>query len=157
MFNALTLLYILLNLEMEEVRKISISSFLKPMTEDERRLLLLGYKQEVKRIFNSFTNFGLAASMISILLGIIPLYTYQLTTGGPAVMVWTYLVIGLFTLVLVSCLAEISSSYPTMGALYFWAYKLGGDEWGPFSSWIAGWCNLLGQIAGVASGAYAGS
>jgi hypothetical protein len=52
------------------------------MTEDELRLAKLGYKQEVKRIFSKWTNFGLAASMISVILGIIPLYTYSLTTGG---------------------------------------------------------------------------
>ena len=52
------------------------------MTEDEMRLAKLGYKQEVKRIFSKWTNFGLAASMISVILGIIPLYTYSLTTGG---------------------------------------------------------------------------
>lgn len=38
--------------------------------------------QEVKRVFGAFTNFGLAASMISVILGIIPLYTYCLQTGG---------------------------------------------------------------------------
>lgn len=37
---------------------------------------------------------------------------------------------------------------------YYWAYRLGGPKWGPFASWTAGWCNLLGQIAGVASGRY---
>ena len=64
---------------------------------------------------------------------------------------------GCFTLILVSCLAEICSAFPTMGALYYWAYRLGGPEWGPFFSWISGWCNLLGQIAGVASGGYSGA
>lgn len=38
--------------------------------------------QEVKRIFGLWSNFGLAASMISVILGIIPLYTYSLTNGG---------------------------------------------------------------------------
>jgi amino acid transporter len=127
------------------------------MNEDERRLLALGYRQEVKRIFNAFTNFGLAASMISVLLGVIPLYTYQLETGGPAVMIWSWLIVGCFTVPLVMALGEICSAFPTMGALYFWAFRLGGPEWGPFASWIAGWCNLLGQIAGVASGGFAGA
>lgn len=54
----------------------------KIQTEDEIRLAKLGYTQEVKRIFGTFTNFGLAASMISILLGIVPLYTYSIQTGG---------------------------------------------------------------------------
>ena len=39
-------------------------------------------EQEVKRIFGLWSNFGLAASMISVILGIIPLYTYSLTNGG---------------------------------------------------------------------------
>lgn len=144
------------NSDFSDVRMPSRSTF-NSMSEDERRLYALGYKQEVKRIFSAFTNFGLAASMISILLGIIPLYTYQLTIGGPVVMIWTWIVVGSFTLILVCCLGEICSAYPTMGALYFWAFKLGGSEWGPFWSWVAGWCNLLGQIAGVASGGYAGA
>lgn len=52
------------------------------LTEDEIRLSRLGYKQEAKRIFGLWSNFGLAASMISVLLGVIPLYTYSLINGG---------------------------------------------------------------------------
>lgn len=94
--------------------------------------------------------------MISVLLGCIPLYTFELQSGGPAIMFWSWIICGCFSFALVSSLAEICSAYPTMGALYYWSYRLGGEEWGPFASWISGWCNLLGQFAGVASGAYAG-
>lgn len=138
-----------------EAKRVSGGSF--TLNEDERRLLALGYTQEVKRIFSQFTNFGLTASMISILLGIIPLYTYSLQTGGPSVMIWTWVVVGIMSFSIVASLAEISSVYPTMGALYYWAYRLGGEKWGGFASWMAGWTNLLGQIAGVASGGYAGA
>lgn len=95
--------------------------------------------------------------MISVILGVIPLYTYSLENGGPAVMLWSWIFIGCFSLIVVSSLGEICCAYPTMGALYYWAYRLGGDEWGPFCSWMAGWANLLGQIAGVASGGYSGA
>jgi len=126
-------------------------------TEDELRLANLGYSQEMKRVFNVFTTFGLAASMISVLLGIIPLYSYSLQTGGPANMFWSWLIVGIATLIVVSSLGEICCAFPTMGALYYWAFRLGGPDWGPFASWMAGWCNLLGQIAGVASGGYSGA
>lgn len=43
-------------------------------------------KQEAKRIFSTFTNFGLACSMISVLLGIIPLYSFSLANGGPGIL-----------------------------------------------------------------------
>ena len=125
--------------------------------EDERRLNRLGYLQELKRIFGAYTNFCLTASMVSILLGIIPLYPFGLESGGPPVMFWSWLLIGLLSMPLVLSLAEISSAFPTMGALYYWAYRLGGKEWGPFASWMAGWANLLGQIAGLASGSYSGA
>lgn len=131
-------------------------SITKNMTEDEKRLALLGYRQEVKRIFNTFTSFGLTSSMISVLLGVIPLYTYSLATGGPSVQLWSWVIVFFFTVILVSSLAEIASAFPTMGALYYWAFKLGG-EYGPFASWLAGWTNLLGQVAGVSSGAFAGA
>lgn len=72
-------------------------------------------------------------------------------------MLWSWVIIGGMTLILVSCLSEIACAFPTMGALYYWAFRLGGPRWGPFASWTAGWCNLVGQIAGVASGAYAGA
>jgi amino acid transporter len=72
-------------------------------------------------------------------------------------MAWSWVVVGFFTLILVSSLGEICSAFPTMGALYYWAYRLGGAEWGPFFSWVSGWANLLGQVAGVASGGYSGA
>eukprot|EP00667_Euglena_gracilis_P002901 EG_transcript_2908 len=95
--------------------------------------------------------------MVSVLLGIVPLYTTSLTLGGSVVMVWSWVVIGFMTLFVVTSLAEICAAFPTMGALYFWAHRLGGPEWGPFAAWTAGWCNLLGQIGGVASGGYSGA
>jgi amino acid transporter len=127
------------------------------LAEDERRLMALGYTQEVNRIFGWFTSFGLAASMISVILGVIPLYSYSLGAGGPATMFWSWIIIGFLTMILVASMGEICSAFPTMGALYYWAFRLGGPTYGPFASWTAGWCNLLGQIAGVASGGYSGA
>lgn len=60
----------------------TLGSDAAPANEDERRLAQLGYKQEYTRIFNTWTNFGLTTSMVSVLLGIVPLYTYSLQTGG---------------------------------------------------------------------------
>ncbi|KAF5945526.1 hypothetical protein HYC85_015754 [Camellia sinensis] len=36
-------------------------------------------------------------------------------------------------------MAEICSSYPTSGGLYYWSAKLAGPKWAPFASWITGW------------------
>ena len=44
-------------------------------------------------------------------------------------------------------MAEIASTYPTAGGLYYWSSKLGSAGWG----WFTGWFNLLGLIGIVAA------
>jgi amino acid transporter len=43
-------------------------------------------------------------------------------------------------------MAEVCSSYPTAGGLYYWAAKLAKSS-GPAWSWFTGWFNFLGQVA----------
>lgn len=50
--------------------------------------------------------------------------------------------------------AELVSAYPTCGGLYFTVSRLVSPTWVPSVSWITGWLNLLGQVAGVASSEY---
>ncbi|KAG5532320.1 hypothetical protein RHGRI_026824 [Rhododendron griersonianum] len=44
-------------------------------------------------------------------------------------------------------MAEICSSYPTSGGLYYWSAMLAGPDWAPFASWLTGWINIAGQWA----------
>lgn len=50
--------------------------------------------------------------------------------------------------------AELVSAYPTSGGLYYTVSRLAPKNWVPSISWIVGWLNLLGQVAGVASSEY---
>lgn len=50
--------------------------------------------------------------------------------------------------------AELVSAYPTCGGLYFTVSRLVHPDWVASLSWVTGWLNLLGQIAGVASTEY---
>jgi amino acid transporter len=50
--------------------------------------------------------------------------------------------------------AELVSAYPTAGGMYFVTKNVVPPEHAAIWSWIIGWCNLLGQTAGVASVAY---
>ena len=61
--------------------------------------------------------------------------------------VWSWLIIGVFSTIIALADAEIASAYPTAGGLYYWASKLGGPGWG----WATGWFNLIGQIAVTAA------
>lgn len=53
-----------------------------------------------------------------------------------------------------SSVAELVSAYPTAGGMYFVTKHVVPKDQVPIFSWVQGWCNLLGQTAGVSSVAY---
>ena len=66
--------------------------------------------------------------------------------GGPAIIVWGWPIVGILTLLVGLSMAEVCSSFPTAGGLYYWAAKL-SPRHGPVWSWFTGWFNFLGQVA----------
>lgn len=48
-------------------------------------------------------------------------------------------------------MAELCSSMPTSGGLYYAAAVLAPPGWGPLAAWITGWSNWLVQITGAPS------
>ncbi|MBX7548320.1 amino acid permease [Streptomyces sp. tea 10] len=123
----------------------SLSSAL-PQQDEERRLRELGYRPVLARRMGGFGNFAISFSVISVLSGCMTLYGFGLNTGGPAVMLWGWAGVGLFVLCVGLALAEVTSAYPTSGALYYMADRLGGRRWG----WYTGWLNLLGLLGAIA-------
>ena len=70
-----------------------------------------------------------------------------MNTGGPAIIVWGWPIVGVMvTLIVGLAMAEVCSSFPTAGGLYYWAAKLARRN-GPAWSWFTGWFNFLGQVA----------
>lgn len=115
-------------------------------TDEEQRLRELGYQPVLARRMGGFGNFAISFSVISVLSGCMTLYGFGLGTGGPAVMMWGWVGVGLFVLCVGLALAEVTSAYPTSGALYYMADRLGGRRWG----WYTGWLNLLGLLGAIA-------
>jgi amino acid permease (GABA permease) len=113
---------------------------------DTDRLHELGYAQELKRKMSSFSNFAVSFTIISVLSGCLTLYGFGMNTGGPAIIIWGWLAVGVMTLLVGLAMAEVCSSYPTAGGLYYWSAKLAKRN-GPAWSWFTGWFNLLGQVA----------
>lgn len=99
-------------------------------TDEEQRLRELGYRPVLARRMGGFGNFAISFSVISILSGCMTLYGFGMGTGGPAVMLWGWAGVGLFVLCVGMALAEVTSAYPTSGALYYMADRLGGRRWG---------------------------
>jgi amino acid permease (GABA permease) len=119
---------------------------------DEATLRQLGYQPELARRMGPFGNFAISFSVISILSGCMTLYGFGLITGGPGVMLWGWVGVGVMVLLLGASLAEVTSAYPTSGALYYMANRLGGPRWGYYTGWF-NLLGLLGAIAGIDYGA----
>ncbi|MGW7522988.1 amino acid permease [Streptomyces sp. NPDC054783] len=114
---------------------------------DEERLKQLGYQQTLSRSMSGRANFGVSFTIISILSGCMTLYGYGMNTGGPVVIMWGWLFVGLMTLFVGLSMAEVCSSYPTSAGLYFWAHRMAPARTAAAWAWFTGWFNALGQIA----------
>jgi amino acid transporter len=106
----------------------------------------MGYAQELKRGMGGFSNFAVSFTIISILSGCLTLFGYGMFVGGPASSAYGWPVVGLFVTFVSLAMAEICSSYPTAGGLYYWSAKVAPKN-GPAWSWFTGWFNFLGQVA----------
>jgi amino acid permease (GABA permease) len=113
---------------------------------DQQRLHELGYAQELRRNMSGFSNFAVSFTIISILSGCLTLYGYGMNTGGPVLIVWGWPFVGVMTLFVGLAMAEVCSSFPTAGGLYYWSAKLAPHNPGAWS-WFTGWFNFLGQVA----------
>jgi amino acid transporter len=120
-------------------------------SSDEARLAELGYAQELKRGWSSFSNFAISFSIISVLAGCFTSYGQAFNNGGPVAISIGWPVISLLVLCVAFSMSELASAFPTAGGIYFWASRLGGAGWG----WFTGWFNLIGLVAVVASVDYA--
>lgn len=118
---------------------------------DERRLAELGYKQDLHRAWNAFSNFAISFTIISVLAGCFTTYGQAWNNGGPVAISWGWPLISIPILIIGFCMSELVSTYPTAGGIYWWASRLGGPVWG----WFTGWFNLVGLVGVVASVDYA--
>src|SRR6266516_949983 len=90
---------------------------------DTERLHEMGYAQELLRKMGGFSNIAI-------------------NIGWPLV--------GIMVTIVGLAMAEVCSSYPTAGGLYYWSAKLAKRNSAAWS-WFTGWFNLLGQF-GITAG-----
>ena len=107
---------------------------------DEEKLAELGYKQDLDRVWSSFSNFAISFTIISVLAGCFTTYGQAFNNGGPIAISWGWPIICALILTVAFSMSELASAYPTAGGPYWWAAKLGGPGW----SWFTGWFNVIG-------------
>lgn len=86
---------------------------------DEAALARLGYKSEMMREFGNLSTFSFAFSIMGMCSSIATTFnTPLLYGGGPASVVWCWLIGSIFNVTLGASVAEIVSAYPTSGGVY---------------------------------------
>jgi amino acid transporter len=119
--------------------------------DDERLLARIGYKQSLRREFNTVSTISYAISILGILGSVPATFASPIMSGGPATAVWAWFIGSVMAMCIASSVAELVSAYPTAGGMYFVTKHVVPPEHVAIWAWVIGWCNFLGQAAGVAS------
>jgi amino acid transporter len=117
---------------------------------DDQRLEQLGYRPQLTRVLGLFSNFSVAFTYLSPMVGIYSLFVLGLGMAGPSY-IWLTLVplIGMLFVALV--FGELASHYPVAGALYNYGKFSVGAGYGWFVGWFYG-VALLVTVASVDTG-----
>ncbi|KAK4184701.1 putative amino-acid permease [Podospora australis] len=127
------------------------------MDEADKTLQAMGYTPVFKREFSTWSSFSFAMSISGVYGSLMSTWIYGLQAGGAAAIMWSWIIGGAGAWALALSLAELSSAYPSSGAMYFTIKFLAPGEQVPILCWIAGYINLVGTITGSAATEYASS
>lgn len=116
--------------------------------EDENsdaKLATMGYKAELPRSLSFFSVLGLSFAIMAVPFGESVTLSIGLTDGGPVTIFYGWILLTVISTCIAASLAEICSSFPTSGGVYYWSAMLANKEWAPVTSWITGWLGLVGN------------
>ena len=118
--------------------------------DDDARLQALGYEPQLNRALGFFSNFAVAFTYLSPMVGIYSLFVLGVAAAGPAYVWLTWIpVIGMLFVALV--FGELASHYPVAGALYQYSKFSVGAAYGWFVGWFYGLALLI-TVAAVDTG-----
>src|ERR1700685_107314 len=118
--------------------------------DDDARLVSLGYNPQLNRVLGLFSNFSVAFTYLSPIVGVFSLFTFGAGMGGPAY-VWTTWIPVAGMLLVALVFGELASHYPIAGALYQYSKYNVGRRYGWFVGWFYG-IALLVTVASVDTG-----
>ena len=113
--------------------------------EADVKLAAMGYKSELPRSLSFVSVLGLSFAIMAVPFGESTTLSIGLTCGGPVTILYGWMLLTIISICISGSLAEICSSYPTSGGVYYWSSMLTNEKWSPISSWITGWLGLVGN------------
>jgi len=117
----------------------------------------LGYQQELKRSFGLLGLVGFSFSIVTSWTALGGVLIVGVESGGPPVMIWSWVGICVVTLAVAYSMAEMCSAYPVAGGQYSWVAILAPPKVARGLSWITGWFMITGVLAMGATNNFVGA
>ena len=121
------------------------------LSTDSETLARLGKKQVLKRRFGFWSLFAFAVCELITWETVLALFSQAFDNGGPAGLVYGFLIAWLSTLSVYTVIAELVSMSPIASGQYFWVYILAPPRYKKFLSYLVGWLTSLAWVATVAT------
>ncbi|KAI1335037.1 putative GABA permease [Xylariaceae sp. FL0016] len=125
-----------------------------PLSRDDAALVRLGKTPVLKRNFGFLTILGFSCTVLITWEGSLTTFLSGLQNGGPAGIIYGFIVVWIGTLSVFATLSELTSMAPTSGGQYHWVSMLAPPSCRKFLGYITGWLALTGWQAMVASGGF---
>ncbi|GAW20777.1 hypothetical protein ANO14919_102880 [Xylariales sp. No.14919] len=122
--------------------------------DDDTHLRSLGKRPILNRSFGLMSIMGLSCSALLSWEGILVTSFAGLLNGGPAGVVWGFLINWFGTISVYTSLGEMASMAPTAGGQYHWVAMMAPDAWSAFLAYTTGWLTTLAWQALAVSVAY---
>ncbi|KAJ4988312.1 hypothetical protein SVAN01_06247 [Stagonosporopsis vannaccii] len=129
-------------------------SFSSTDQKDQLALARLGKKAVLKRRFGFLSILGFSCTVLITWEGSLVLFLVGFQNGGPAGVIYGYLVVWLGTVSVFMVLSELVSIAPTSGGQYHWVSMLAPRRLSKLLSYISGWLTLCGWLASLGSGCF---
>jgi len=126
----------------------------QPYNADEEALAALGYKSEFKREFSLYATCAVSFAILGLLPSFASTLFFSMGYAGTAGMAWGWPIAMIGIQFVAMSMAELYSSMPTSGGMYYAAAVLAPPGWAPLASWVTCWSNWLVQITGAPSGKF---
>ena len=112
----------------------------------------LGYRQELKRDFSLWGIVAFSFSIVTSWTALSGVMIIGVQSGGPPVIIWSWIAICLLTLAVAYSLAEMCSAYPVAGGQYCWVAVFAPKKLRRGMSYVCGWYAALKDSPGMVVG-----
>ncbi|AAW46614.1 hypothetical protein CNBI0830 [Cryptococcus deneoformans B-3501A] len=111
--------------------------------QPDNEISAMGYTPQLKRNRGQLTIQTMLLSLFAVPFGISSGFYTAMIGGGPASLLWGFILVGCLQECVAVSLGEICSRFPTSGGPYYWSYALAPPGIRTMLSYVTGWLYML--------------